>query len=112
MLFTLLQGGEQSPYGSLLLFGSIAVVFYFFMIRPQTKKAKKAKKFKEALKKGDKEITIGGIHGKISEIKDSNILIETEGGHRLRIEKSAVSADMSTGAANASPEAEMQQANR
>jgi preprotein translocase subunit YajC len=110
MLFTLLQGGEPINYSTLLMFGMIAIVFYFFMIRPQTKKAKKAKKFKEALKKGDKIVTIGGIHGKVTEIKDSNVLIETEGG-RLRIEKSAISVEMSTGAAT-NAEAELQQANR
>jgi preprotein translocase subunit YajC len=71
----------------------IIVVFYFFMIRPQMKKQKVAVKFKEEIKKGDKIITIGGIHGKIAEIGDKTFIIEVEGGNRLKIEKSAVSME-------------------
>ena len=68
-------------------------VFYFFMIRPQMKKQKELKKFREGLKAGDKIVTIGGIHGKILEIADSTVLIQSE-GTKLRIEKSAVSSAM------------------
>lgn len=68
----------------------ILVVFYFFMIRPQMKKQKELKKFREGLKVGDKVVTIGGIHGKILEVAESTILIATEGG-KLRMDKSAVS---------------------
>jgi preprotein translocase subunit YajC len=70
----------------------IIVVFYFFMIRPQMKKTKEAKQFRESLKKGDKIITIGGLHGKIVEVAETTFIIETEGGGKLRIEKSAVSS--------------------
>ena len=73
----------------------IVVVFYFFMIRPQMKKQKAAKKFMEEIKKGDKIITIGGIHGKIAEINDTTFMIEVEGGVKLKILKSAVSMDNS-----------------
>jgi preprotein translocase subunit YajC len=68
-------------------------VFYFFMIRPQMKKQKELKKFREGLKAGDKIVTIGGIHGKILEIADATVLIQSE-GTKLRIEKSAVSSSM------------------
>ena len=68
-------------------------VFYFFMIRPQMKKQKELKKFREGLKPGDKIVTIGGIHGKILEISDSTVLIQSE-GTKLRIEKAAVSSSM------------------
>ena len=68
----------------------ILVVFYFFMIRPQMKKQKELKKFREGLKVGDKVVTIGGIHGKILEVAESTILIGTESG-KLRMDKSAVS---------------------
>jgi len=71
----------------------IFVVFYFFMIRPQMKKQKQAAKFKEEIKKGDRIITIGGLHGKIAEISDKNFIIEVEGGMRIKIEKSAVSME-------------------
>ena len=69
----------------------IVIVFYFFMIRPQLKKAKDEKKFRAALQKGDKVITIGGIHGKIFDIQDTTFIIEVENGVRLKLEKSAVS---------------------
>ncbi len=68
-------------------------VFYFFMIRPQMKKQKELKKFREGLKAGDKIVTIGGIHGKILEISDTTVLIQSE-GTKLRLEKSAVSSAM------------------
>lgn len=66
-------------------------VFYFFMIRPQMKKQKELKKFREALSQGDKIVTIGGIHGKVLEVNDTNILLQCEGSTKIRIEKSAVS---------------------
>lgn len=71
----------------------IIVVFYFFMIRPQMKKAKESKQMRESLKKGDKIITIGGIHGKITDSDDTTFVIEVESGHRVRIEKTAVSSN-------------------
>jgi preprotein translocase subunit YajC len=73
----------------------IIVVFYFFMIRPQMKKAKDHKKFVEELKKGDKVITTSGIHGKIIEMNDSTFLIEVESGTKIRFEKSSVSLESS-----------------
>lgn len=82
--------GGFSGYANILFLVLIIVVFYFFFIRPQTKKAKEQKKFREALKKGDKIITIGGIHGKILEIKETTVIIESEGQTRLKIEKSAI----------------------
>ena len=69
----------------------ILVVFYFFMIRPQMKKQKELKKFREAMKPGDKVVTIGGIHGKILEMADSTVLISSE-GTKIRIEKSAIAS--------------------
>lgn len=68
-------------------------VFYFFMIRPQMKKQKELKKFREALKPGDKVVTIGGIHGKILEISDSTVLIQSE-GTKIRLDKAAISSSM------------------
>lgn len=80
---------------TLFMFGAIILVFYFFMIRPQTKKAKDQKKFVSELKKGDKIVTTAGMHGKIAEINDATVLIETEGGHKIRHDKSAISLDAS-----------------
>ncbi len=74
----------------------IIVVFYFFMIRPQLKKSKEQKKFRENIKVGDKIITIGGIHGKIVEVGDTTLMIVVEGGVKLKIEKAAISMDSSS----------------
>ena len=69
----------------------VIVVFYFFMIRPQMKKQKELKKFRESLKAGDKVVTIGGIHGKILEINDTTVLVNSEGS-KIRLDKSAISS--------------------
>ena len=73
----------------------IIVVFYFFMIRPQMKKAKDHKKFVQELKKGDKVITTSGIHGKIVDLNETTFLIEVESGTKIRFEKSSVSQESS-----------------
>jgi preprotein translocase subunit YajC len=78
---------------SILFWVGIIAVFYFFMIRPQAKRAKEAKKFRESLSKGTKVVTIGGIHGKVIEVQDKTVLIDTTTGTKLRIEKSAISPD-------------------
>jgi len=70
------------------------VVIYFFMIMPQQKKAKKEKEFESALKVGDKIITKSGIHGKISELADTTVVLETMSG-KLKMERSAISLDLS-----------------
>lgn len=81
----------QNPLMSILPFILIIGIFYFFMLRPQIKKQKEIKNFRENLKKGDKIITIGGIHGKIVETYEKTFLIEADGSSvRLKIEKSAI----------------------
>jgi preprotein translocase subunit YajC len=90
----LLQAGGMGVQ-QLIMFGAIAVVFYFFMIRPQMKKQKDQKKYVDELKKGDKVVTTAGIHGKIYEVADTTFLVETEGGGRIRFDKSAISLEAS-----------------
>ena len=87
----LLQVGSTGM-SSLIMFSLIFAVMYFFMIRPQIKKQKKEREYRLALKKGDKVITIGGVHGKIIEIKENTFVIEVHSasGTKLKIEKSAV----------------------
>jgi preprotein translocase subunit YajC len=89
------EGGAQEGGGmqTLIMFGAIFLVFYLFMIRPQMKKQKEQKKFRESLDKGTKIVTIGGIHGKIVELQENTAIIETEGGNRMKIEKSAISKE-------------------
>jgi len=78
---------------SFLPFILMFVVIYFFMIRPQQKRAKQEKEFESALKVGDKIITKSGIHGKIAEIAETTIVIETMSG-KLKMERSALSMEM------------------
>lgn len=86
------QGSGIATFLPLIL---IVVIFYFFMMRPQMKKAKETRKFHTNLEKGQRVITIGGIHGKIEEIKDSTVIISVEGGVRLKMEKRALTPDSS-----------------
>lgn len=72
---------------------AIVVVFYFFMIRPQQKKAKDQKKFIEEVSKGDQIITIGGMHGRIAEIEGDTFILEVEKGGRIKFNRSAISME-------------------
>lgn len=81
--------------GQLLPFVLIIVVFYFFMIRPQMKRQKELRKFREGLKKGDKIVTTGGIYGTVAEVKDDSIIIEIADSVKVKMDKSAVIMDMS-----------------
>lgn len=85
----------QNPLMSLLPFLLIIVVFYFFMIRPQMKRQKELRKYRDALKKGDKIITTGGIYGRVLEVKDAQVIMEIADDVKIRIDKSAVIMDMS-----------------
>ena len=76
---------------SLIMFGMIFAVMYFFMIRPQIKKQKKEREYRSTLKQGDLVITIGGIYGKITEVKEDSFVIEVHGGTKLKVAKTAVS---------------------
>ena len=87
------QDGEGGGFQSLIFLLLIIVVFYMFFIRPQMKKSKDLRKFRENLKKGDRIVTIGGIHGKIVEMQDKTVTIEVEDQTRLKVEKSGIAMD-------------------
>lgn len=90
----LLQAGGPSSYMNLVLLGGMILVFWLFMIRPQAKKAKMAKEFQANLQKGDKLVTIAGIHGSVNKVnEDGTIQLETSPGSYLKIEKSAISME-------------------
>jgi len=82
--------GQLSQFLPFLL---MFVVVYFFMIRPQQKKAKQEKEFEAGLKVGDKIITKSGLHGKVSEIAEATVVIETMSG-KLKMERSAISLEL------------------
>ncbi len=94
-LFILLAGGQGGGGSIQLLFlGLMIVVFWFFMIRPQAKKAKDQKTFIDNLQKGDKVVTIAGIHGTVNKVNDDNTLsLEINPGSYIKIERSSISMD-------------------
>ena len=89
----LLQAPDAGMLPQLLMFGAIILVFYFFMIRPQQKKASDQKKFREELTKGMSIVTIGGLHGKLVAIDDDVITLEVDRGVRLVFDRTAVSME-------------------
>ncbi|MCX6275751.1 MAG: preprotein translocase subunit YajC [Bacteroidetes bacterium] len=89
----LLQGQSGSVMMQVVFLVAIIVVFYFFMIRPQMRKQKAEQNFRTTLEKGAKIVTIGGIHGRIVEVSDKTFLVEVDSNVKMRIEKSAISAE-------------------
>ena len=83
-------GAEANPIATFLPLVLIFVVFYFFIIRPQRKKEDDRKKMVEAVKKGDKVITIGGLYGNVTQVDDTSLLVQVDTNVKLRIEKTAV----------------------
>ncbi|MGC4036261.1 MAG: preprotein translocase subunit YajC [Chitinophagaceae bacterium] len=95
--FVLLQAAPQAPgFGGFqfIFLGLMIVVFWLFFIRPQAKKQKQQKSFIENLNKGDKVVTIAGIHGKINKVNDDGTIeLEVSPGSYIKIEKSAISLE-------------------
>ena len=102
----LLQAEEAAQQGSSWSFWIMMIlifaVFYFFMIRPQTKKQKELQKQRESMKKGDKVVTAGGIYGEIKEVQDTTFIITIAKDVTIKVAKESVFAD----AADAAPAAE------
>ncbi|MCU0421070.1 MAG: preprotein translocase subunit YajC [Cyclobacteriaceae bacterium] len=98
-MFTVLAQAQSASGAAALLqylpLIGIVVVMYFFMIRPQQKKAKDQKKFIEEIKVGDRVVTIGGAHGRIAEMEDDTFVLEVERGGRIRFNKSSISLEAS-----------------
>jgi preprotein translocase subunit YajC len=97
MLITVLLQAAQPGFdpSSLILFAAMGLVFYFFMIRPQQKRQKEQKKFREELKKGDMVVTIGGMHGRVYAMDAETVTLDVDKGIKLVFEKSAVSQEAS-----------------
>ncbi len=105
LLFLLQAGGAPGGgYSTLIMMGLMFVVFYFFLIRPQSKKAKEQANYIDTLKSGDKVITIAGIHGKIASVneEDKTFMIQVDGPTRLKIEKTSINSELSK-ALNSTP---------
>lgn len=96
------EGG--SAWSGMIMIVAMIVIFYFFMIRPQNKKQKELKKARESMKKGDKIVSAGGIHGRIKDMKDNVVMMEVAPGVVIKIDKASVFADPSAAAASNSQE--------
>ncbi|MCR5014800.1 MAG: preprotein translocase subunit YajC [Bacteroidales bacterium] len=96
LLSILLQEAQQaapkggSMYSSLIMILLLIVIFWLFFIRPQSKKAKEQQRFRDELKKGDKVVTIGGFHGKVTEVKEHTVMVSLAPDTEVEIEKSAL----------------------
>lgn len=86
----LLQSASTSGWSNILMIVALIVIFYFFLIRPQSKKQKEIKKFRDGMQKGDRVTTAGGIYGKIRDIKETTILLEIADGVKITIDKGCV----------------------
>lgn len=96
VLNVLLQAGGGGAISSIIMLVAIIVIFYFFMIRPQQKRQKEEKKFREALTKGQRVVTIGGLHGKIADVRETTVLIEVANDVKIEVEKTAVAMSVAT----------------
>ncbi len=95
-MFALLQAAQPAQGGGFSMWIMLALIFivmWFFMIRPQRKQQKELQAFRDGLKKGDKVVTVGGIYGTVSEIKEGYILMEVDNNVRIRVSKQAIVKD-------------------
>ncbi|MCG8476110.1 MAG: preprotein translocase subunit YajC [Cytophagales bacterium] len=101
MFHTIFAQAEAAPSGAgqwiqWVFYGGIFLVFYLFFIRPQSVKQKKQRKFLEELSKGDKVVTIGGIHGTIVSFNETTVVLDVDGkGNKMTFERSALSMENS-----------------
>jgi len=98
LFFLELSSVENSSGGmmNIIFLVAIFIIFYFFMVRPQNKKRKELQNLRDNLKKGDNVVTVGGIHGKVVEVKETTVLITVDASTKLKIDKSSISLDSST----------------
>ncbi len=85
-------GGSGQMVTTFITFGLVILIFYFLIIRPQNKKQKEAKRMLEALKKGDKVVSIGGIHGTVVSVKDQTVVVKVDDNTKLEFTKSAIAS--------------------
>lgn len=92
-LFLQAQPQGNSMVSTFIMLGAMGIVFYFFMYRPQQKRAKEQKDFREALKVGMQVVTLGGAYGKVKSITDEDIVLEVDNGVDIKFKKSAISME-------------------
>lgn len=89
------EGAESNPLGMFLPLIAILVIFWVFMIRPQAKRQKELRKFRESIQKGDKVITNGGIYGKVASLKDNAVILQVDENTKLTVDKNSIIKDPS-----------------
>ena len=89
-MFLLQAPQQQSSWLRILVIVLLFVIFWLFFIRPQNKRAKEQQKFRDSLQKGDKVITIGGIHGRVEEVRENTVVISVDHNTKIEFEKSAI----------------------
>ncbi|MGM0619894.1 MAG: preprotein translocase subunit YajC [Bacteroidota bacterium] len=89
------EGQDANPLMSFLPLLLIVVVFYFFMIRPQMKRQKEVRKFRESLAKNDKVVTTGGIYGRVIEVKEATVILEIAKDVQIKVDKNGIVKDLS-----------------
>lgn len=92
MPFLQVSSAQGSVFMPIVTFGLVFVIFYFFIIRPQNKKQKDTEKMISAIKKGDKVITIGGLHGEVSSTKESTVILKVDDDCKLEFSRSAIAS--------------------
>ena len=92
------DGQQPSAWPTIIMFGAIILVMWLFMIRPQRKQQKELEAMRNALKKGDKVITAGGIYGTVADVDERTVLIKVDGEVKLRVDKSSIQRDMTEAA--------------
>ncbi|MDR1257611.1 MAG: preprotein translocase subunit YajC [Spirochaetaceae bacterium] len=113
LLFGAPQGGGAAPASgmeqivSFAPFILIIAIFYFLIIRPQNKKQKETQKMLSALKKGDKVVTVGGVHGTIASVKENSVLVKVDDNVKIEFSRSAI-ASISVVAREEKPEAQVE----
>ena len=98
--FTLLMGQPNQGEGpglmsNIILFGSIILIFYFMIIRPQQKRAKERQKLIESMKKGDKVITSGGMYGTVAGLDEKTVLVQIADNVKVKLDRSAIATIIS-----------------
>lgn len=88
--FLQVSSSQGSVFMPIITFGLVFVIFYFFIIRPQNKKQKDTEKMISAVKKGDKVITIGGIHGEVTSTKETTVIVKVDENCKLEFNRSAI----------------------
>lgn len=98
-----------SMVSTIVMFGAVFAIFYFMIIRPQNKKQKAVAQMLAAVKKGDKVVTIGGIHGVVSAVKDKSIVVKVDDSAKIEFSKSAIASVEARGDESETPAVEPKQ---